>query len=184
MVKHVFHLMTVFYAFFYSLRCFIHSVIIFKTFVEKVCSIVAYLFGNPVLLSWNKWFKFSSCFVSTSSFPFSFKIFSIISRFSFGGTCKSFDPLRARTGHLVLLKAFEAALSPIVKHHLRRIGQKVGMQGTQICLICRWLQHLRTQPKGRREGVGVIPRTTQLRIINRLFFCFSDIPIFRRLPSS
>jgi len=54
-----------------------------------------------------------------------------------------------------LLKAFEAALTPIIKHHLRRIGQKVGMQGTQICLICRWLQHLRTQPKGRREGVGI-----------------------------
>ena len=43
----------------------------------------------------------------------------------------------------------------LIQHRFRRTGQGVGAQGTQICSICRRLQHLRTQPNGRRESHGI-----------------------------
>jgi retron-type reverse transcriptase len=46
-------------------------------------------------------------------------------------------------------------VSTVIQHSFRRTGQGVGAQGTQICSICRRLQHLRTQPSSRRESHGI-----------------------------
>ncbi len=49
----------------------------------------------------------------------------------------------------------EPPVPALIQHCSGRTGQGAGAQGTQICSICGRLQHLRTQPSGRRESNGI-----------------------------
>ena len=67
-----------------------------------VSSIAAYSETAPVLHVWNRWFSPGSCLVVTRVLPPFLIALAISSRFSLGGTCRSFSPFNASTGHCTL----------------------------------------------------------------------------------
>src|SRR5690554_3277070 len=65
---------------------FIHLAIRSNATGENVCSISEYSEIDPVLDSWNRWFRFSNSTISMFLLPFFSREVFIAARFSFAGT--------------------------------------------------------------------------------------------------